>query len=161
MGVLTIIAECECGFCSEKMAFGCGMMTVDTIDYFPALCITCGELASINLKSEPILCSRCHSDAVAIYNMPKLRGEVAEADVSSERFYRAYELWNETLEMLAENEGTKFVPMSIEQYKKERIERHKDFIANARDPIFSHYNYCPGCKHKKLRFYNKTLVEGD
>jgi len=155
MGVLTIVAECECGFETDKMPFGCGMMTVDTIDYFPALCMTCGELASVNIKEIPNLCSKCFSKSIKIYNSSEMRGNIVEIDLSSDKFYRSYELWNETLEMMAESDGEEFVPVDLEQFKVEYIERYEKHIEEARDPIFIHYNYCPRCKKKNFDFLIK------
>ena len=153
MGLQNIKAVCECGYHVENIQYGCTMiMMAKNIDYFPAFCSTCGELNGVNILDNPITCSNCFSSDIELYGTPEMMGNIIGPDVSSERFYRCHEVWNETLEMMAQKDGKAFVPVDVDQYRQEVIERHNERIRDAENPIFIHFNYCPECKQYRLKF---------
>ena len=124
MGLQNIKAVCECGYRVENIRYGCTMiMMANNIDCFPVFCNTCGELNGVNILDKPIACSKCFSSDIKLYGIPDMIGNIIAPDVSSERFYRCHEMWNETLEMMAAKDGKVFVPVDIDQYRQELIER--------------------------------------
>ena len=158
MGFQPLRATCKCGFEIKGISYGCTMiMCAKGINYFPALCNTCGEINGVNEKEKPITCSKCFSTDIRLYGGPSMLGSIVEADVDSKHFYRCYELWIESLEMMAKSEGEPFVPISIDEYRVGFIERHNESIQNAENPIFSHYNYCPSCKDFRLRYFQPAF----
>ena len=153
MGLQYTKAVCECGYRVETIQYGCTMiMMAKNIDYFPAFCSTCGELNGINILDKPVTCSKCYSSDIKLYGKPGMIGDIIEPDVSSERFHRCHEVWNETLEMMAQKDGKAFVPVDVDQYRQEVIERHNERIRDAENPIFIHFNYCPECEQYRLKF---------
>jgi hypothetical protein len=128
------------------------ILMAKNIDYFPAFCSTCGELNGVNILDKPVTCSKCFSTDIKMYSTPEMLGDIIEPDVSSERFHRCHEVWNETLEMMAQKDGKAFVPVDIDQYRQEVIERHNERIRDAENPIFIHFNYCPECEQYRLKF---------
>ncbi|MEN8690270.1 MAG: hypothetical protein AB1Z20_09205 [Desulfobacterales bacterium] len=153
MGLQNIKAVCECGYHVENIQYGCTMILMaKNIDYFPAFCSTCGELNGVNILDKPVTCSKCFSTDIKMYSTPEMLGDIIEPDVSSERFHRCHEVWNETLEMMAQKDGKAFVPVDVDQYRQEVIERHNERIRDAENPIFIHFNYCPECEQYRLKF---------
>ena len=128
MGYQQIRAECECGYKAEKIEFGCTMIMLEVkkIDYMPAYCNTCGELIGVNILAKPPICSKGHSDDVKIYGEPEMTGNIIEPDLTSERFFRGFELWNETYEMLAKDNNENFVPLTIDEYREDVIARRQN-----------------------------------
>jgi len=104
------------------------IMMAKNIDCLPAFCSTCGKLNGVNILDNPKTCSKCFSSDIKLYGIPEMMGEIIEPDVSSERFYRSHEVWNETLEMMAAKDGKLFVPVDIDQYRQELIESHNERI---------------------------------
>jgi hypothetical protein len=158
MGLQNIKAVCECGYHVENIQYGCTMiMMAKNIDYFPAVCSTCGELNGVNILDKPITCSKCFSIDIKLYGTPEMIGDIIEVDVSSERFHRCHEVWNEALEMMVMKDGKAFIPLDVEQYRQEVIERHNERIQDSENPIFINLNYCPDCKQYKLKFCEPLL----
>lgn len=152
MGLQILKAFCSCGYKVENISYGATMaMCKQNIDDFPAYCNTCGELNGVDINAEPISCSKCFSTDINLYDTPKMTGQITEPDLSSDRFHRCHALWNETLEMMA-NDGEIFVPLNVDQYRQKVIENHNKAIENAENPIFIRDNYCPNCKKFGLRF---------
>lgn len=56
---LILQARCKCGFTSENLFLGGGMMSFGTHCAMPALCPTCHRLEVCNVLSERVRCSKC------------------------------------------------------------------------------------------------------
>jgi len=60
----SVIAKCECGYCSGNIFTGYGMIRRDTADYHPCLCRRCRQIISGNIKQLPVQCPQCGEKAI-------------------------------------------------------------------------------------------------
>jgi len=68
----TVKATCRCGFRTEDLLVGGGMLNFTTFCACPAYCKSCGALTSTNILEVPHTCDRCGSEVVS-YNSPELQ----------------------------------------------------------------------------------------
>jgi len=71
-----LVAECECGFKSEEMFAGGGMLNFYEVCNAPAICKECGIIFTRNFMStkKNIRCPNCKKKAL-YYNDPILHGD--------------------------------------------------------------------------------------
>ena len=65
-------AKCPCGFSSEDLAVGGGMMNFQTYCGAPALCEACADMLVVNYLDDQPACPMCKG-AIMFYNAPRLR----------------------------------------------------------------------------------------
>jgi len=69
-------ANCTCGYESEDLFLGGGMMNFHEVCNAPALCESCEEIILLNyLAPAPYRCSKCKREAL-FYDTPSLKGEL-------------------------------------------------------------------------------------
>jgi hypothetical protein len=78
-------AACGCGFQTDALFLGGGMMNFTTYCGAPALCSGCGELHVLNYLDPRPSCPECGRD-VSFYNDPQLRSELNAGDSSEPVF---------------------------------------------------------------------------
>jgi hypothetical protein len=152
-GIHTLSGECYCGYSTEEMPFGTSSSIAETKFYYPILCKTCGELFCTNIKDLPPLCLKCYSSNISLYGTPEMKGELIEIDVNSDDFKEYYNIANTFHELECEDNGEPYYPLEIESCKKEYVKERIQYRKEAPSPIFTHYNYCPGCTENRLEFF--------
>jgi len=72
-------ARCDCGFESENLFLGGGMLNFETYCGVPVLCKTCGSLQVVNLLDPCCCCGTCHGP-VEFYHkvVPRTAPELRE-----------------------------------------------------------------------------------
>ncbi len=58
MGVM-MQARCSCGYESEGLLIGGGMMDFDRVCWLPAACATCREIVNVDVMKPRLRCPRC------------------------------------------------------------------------------------------------------
>lgn len=69
----SVTARCKCGFEAVNLPVGGGLLTFETVCYFPVFCKGCYTLQVGNLLSEWAECPACHSDQIISYDDEELR----------------------------------------------------------------------------------------
>lgn len=87
-----VIAECKCGFITQKMRLGGGMYCYTTVNTFPNYCKNCNTLFLANMFDEKIICKNCRSCETVPYNNPYVAKDLNKASF----------IWDD-LELCSEN----------------------------------------------------------
>jgi predicted RNA-binding Zn-ribbon protein involved in translation (DUF1610 family) len=66
-----IKAECSCGIAATILVGG-GMMTFQSICYFPGLCQDCKKVVQVDLLAKELRCPNCEGKEVIAYNDARL-----------------------------------------------------------------------------------------
>ena len=68
-----LVAKCKCGFESDYINAGGGMLDSQTNCTMPAVCTTCSILFEENIMTDqPIRCPQCRSEASLYHSDPSL-----------------------------------------------------------------------------------------
>ena len=67
MGSSTV-GKCDCGFETEELLLGGGMMNFDTVCLFPHYCQNCTSLFNENIYNKDLICPKCKSKNVISYD---------------------------------------------------------------------------------------------